>query len=73
MLVSTIVHPNAKKPRVEKDLLGTLHVYVSAPPLEGKANLAVIESLAKFFKVNKGKVVLLRGEKSKHKQFEILI
>lgn len=73
MQISIIAHPNAKKPRIEKDLLGTLHVYVNAPPLEGKANMAVIESLAKFFKVNKGKVILLRGEKSKNKQFEILI
>jgi uncharacterized protein YggU (UPF0235/DUF167 family) len=37
MQVTVIVHPNSKKPRIDTDLLGTLHIYVSAPPLEGKA------------------------------------
>lgn len=72
MRVNVIAHVNAKKPRVEKDLLDTLHVYVNQPPLEGKANRAIIESLAHFFKVNKNNVILISGEKSKNKIFEIL-
>jgi uncharacterized protein (TIGR00251 family) len=71
MQVNIIAHPNAKKPRVEKDLLGTLHVYVSEPPLEGKANKAVVEALADHFKVKKNQVMLVSGEKSKNKVFEI--
>lgn len=71
MKTSVIVHPNSKKPRIEKDLLGETHIYVSAPPLEGKANREVIESLAKHYAVNKNKVILLGGEKSKRKVFEI--
>lgn len=71
MLISIITHPNSKKPRVEEDLLGTLHVYVSAPPLEGKANIAVIESLARHFGVKKSAVTLLSGHTSKHKRFDI--
>ncbi|GEM_PF-3189482 len=39
--------------------------------LEGKANKAVIESLAKFLKVKKSGIILIRGEKSKNKVFEI--
>ncbi len=72
MKISVIAHPNAKKPRVEKDLLNALHVYVSQPPLEGKANKAVIEALAAHFHVKKSNVLLLSGEKSKNKLFEIL-
>lgn len=71
MKVTVFVHPNSKKPRIDKDLLGSLHVYVNQPPLEGKANKAVIEALAEHFKVSKSKVQLLRGEKSKQKTFEI--
>lgn len=71
MKLSVIAHPNAKNPRIETDLLGTLHVYVHAPPLEGKANRAVTEALAIHFKTKKGNVTLLRGEKSKQKVFEI--
>lgn len=71
MKLGVIVHPNSKKPRVEKDLLGETHVYVSAPPLEGKANKEVIESLSKYFGTSKGKIILVRGNKSKIKVFEI--
>ncbi len=73
MRISVIAHPNAKRPRIEKDLLDTLHVYVNQPPLEGKANSAVIESLADYFKVKRNKVLLVSGHKSKAKVFEIMI
>lgn len=72
MKIKIIVHPNSKNPRVEKDLLETLHVYVSDPPLEGKANRSVIDSLSKYFKVKRSCVLLMSGEKSKNKVFEIL-
>jgi uncharacterized protein (TIGR00251 family) len=71
MKISVIVHPNSKNPRIEEDLMEVLHVYVNAPPLEGKANKAVIEALVKHFKTKKRKVILMRGEKSKNKVFEI--
>jgi len=69
--IGIIAHPNSKRPRVEKDLLETLHVYVNEPPLEGKANRAVIEALTKYFKVKRNDIILLTGEKSKNKLFEI--
>ena len=72
MKIEVMVHPNSKNPRVEKDLIGMIHIYVNAPPLEGKANKAVIKSLAKFLKVKKSGIILIRGEKSKNKIFEIL-
>jgi hypothetical protein len=71
MKIEVIAHPNSKRPRVEKDLLGTFHIYVNQPALEGKANLAVIEALAGYFKVKKYEIRLIRGEKSKQKIFEI--
>ena len=71
MKIEVVVHPNSKNQRVEKDLTGMIHVYVNAPPLGGKANKAVIESLANFLKVRKSKIILIRGEKSKNKVFEI--
>jgi hypothetical protein len=71
MRVSVVTHPNSKKPRIEKDLLENIHIYVSEPPLEGKANKAVVEAIAQYFKVKKKNVVLFAGHKSKHKLFEI--
>lgn len=72
MKITIIAHPNARKPRVEKDLLNTLHIYVKEPPLEGKANKAVIEALADYFHTKKSQVFLLSGEKSKNKLFDII-
>lgn len=71
MRITVNVHPNSKRARIEKDLLGTLHVYVSQPPLEGKANKAVIEALAKHFKTKKSSIYLISGTKSKSKVFEV--
>ncbi len=73
MKVAIMAHPNAKQPRIEKDLLGTLHVYVNAPPLGGKANRAVAEALAQHFNVKKSQVELVSGAKSKNKTFEIIL
>lgn len=71
MRISVVVHPNSKKASIEKDLLGMLHVRVREPPLGGKANKAVIEALANYFKTKKARVFLLSGLKSKNKVFEI--
>lgn len=73
MKISVIVHPNAKKVRIEKDLLDNLHVYVNAPPLEGKANRATILALADYFKTAKSNIKLISGAKSKYKLFEVVI
>lgn len=71
MTVAVIAHPNAKRPRVEKDLLGEIHVYVNEPPLEGRANNAIANALSKYFGVKRSDVILVSGEKSKNKVFEI--
>ncbi|MCL5970714.1 MAG: DUF167 domain-containing protein [Patescibacteria group bacterium] len=72
MKITVIAHPNAKRTKVEKDLLGQIHVYINQPPLEGKANKAVTEALAEHFSVRKSNVVMISGEKSKNKFFEII-
>lgn len=71
MKLAVFVHPNSKKPRVEKGLLGSLHIYVSALPLEGRANQAVAKALAEHLGVAKSRVVLVKGAKAKQKVFEI--
>lgn len=72
MRISIITHPNAKRPRVEKDLLGEIHVYVSEPPIDGRANNAIINALAEYFKTKRSNIILISGEKSKNKLFKIL-
>ena len=40
---------------------------VTAPPVENKANKAVIEYLSKYFKIPKTSITVLKGETSKEK------
>ena len=54
---------NASKDRV-KDGDGFLKVYVTAQREKGKANKQVIKLLARHFKVGKGNLEIIKGEKS---------
>jgi len=66
------VHVHARANRNEiVEVGGDTHVYVTAPPLENKANRAVQEMLAKHYNVSKSRVTLTRGAKSPIKTFEI--
>ena len=65
MKLSIVVHPNAKKPKVIVDAIGTVQIYVKESPFHGKANEAVREAVASYFHTKKGSVTLLHGEKSK--------
>ena len=71
MRISVIAHPNSRRPRIEKDLLNMLHVYVKEPPLEGQANEATIAALSDYFHTKKNNIALVAGAKSKTKIFEI--
>jgi uncharacterized protein len=71
MKITIFAHPNSKKSGVEMDLFGSLHIYVKEPPLEGRANLAVKKALAEHLNLPKSQIILIRGEKSKQKTFEI--
>ncbi len=65
------VKTNAKKNAVEQAADGSLRVFVKAPPQEGRANKAVIETLAAHFKVSKARVAIMGGRTSKRKIVEI--
>ncbi len=69
-IVEIKVITNARKNEViqEGDIL---KVRVTAPPIEGRANQAVIELLADYFAVTKSTVRIIKGEKSKNKVVEI--
>jgi|YelNatPaOPRAMG01_1025707.scaffolds.fasta_scaffold62631_2 uncharacterized protein (TIGR00251 family) len=69
-IVKVRVVPNAGKDCVAEEG-GELKVYVRAPPVEGKANKAVVEILADYFKVKRSAVRMIKGEASREKVFEI--
>lgn len=60
------VSPHAKQSKiVESD--GVLHVYTNVAPEKGRANDAVIELLADYFKVPKSKITISKGLASRNK------
>jgi uncharacterized protein len=71
MKLSVVVKANSKVEKVERVDQKTVKVWVHAPPVEGKANEAVITILAKEFGVAKSKVTILKGDKGKNKVVEI--
>lgn len=60
------VIPNAKKSEIieERELL---KVHVTATPVDGKANKALIELIADYFNTRKSAVKILKGERSREK------
>lgn len=71
MKIQITVKPNAKRNFVEKRADGVYRVSVKAPPVDGKANAAVVETLAAFFKVPKSSIDIFRGASSKRKWVKI--
>jgi len=72
MRYSIFVKPGSKKgPLVEADVDGSLIVYVRDRAVEGKANIAVCELIAKHFGVSKTSVTVVRGHASRHKIIEV--
>ena len=63
--------PNARKVSVEPEALGKYKVYVQAPAVDGKANKALLDVLAAYFKLRKGCFEIIRGERSRNKIIRI--
>ena len=59
--------PRAGKNEVAGVQAGALRVRLTAPPVEGAANAALIEFIADRLKVRKSAVSIVSGEKSRNK------
>ena len=66
MQIAVKVIPNAKQNKIVEEN-GRFKVYLTAPPVDGKANKALIEFLAENFKIKKSQVKIIRGEKGREK------
>lgn len=72
MIIQITVKPGAKKKEVLRQQDGSFKVLVKERAIEGRANEAVREVVAEYFKISKSKVIFLRGMKSKFKRLEII-
>jgi uncharacterized protein YggU (UPF0235/DUF167 family) len=66
-LLSVRVHPSARRAKVEKLGPREYKVHVTAPPEQGRANRAVLESLAAHLGLPVSRLRLVRGAASRIK------
>jgi uncharacterized protein (TIGR00251 family) len=71
LTVSVRVQPNAPRSRIVKFRDGVLYVRLAAPPVEGKANEALIRHLSDVFDVAKSSVSIEKGLNSRNKTVAI--
>ena len=60
------ISPNSKKNEIIKSE-AEVKIKITAQPIDGKANKALIEYLSKEFKIPKTAIQILKGETSKEK------
>lgn len=64
--------PNAKEEKVEKIDENNFVVSVKEPPIKGKANDAIRNALAIYFKTGSASVKIISGFSSRNKIIEII-
>jgi uncharacterized protein (TIGR00251 family) len=69
--ISVTVKPNAKSTAVRKLTETEYRVTLHAPAQDGKANRALIELLADYFRVPKSAITIVRGEFARNKLVKI--
>ncbi len=65
------VQPRASRSAIAGTMGDAIKLAITAPPVDGKANLAVVEYLADLFRVAKSSVVILSGETGRNKLIAI--
>lgn len=70
--ISVKVKPGSRQESLEQSPDGTWLAKVKAPPVDGKANKALIELVAERFGVSKSKVVIKSGAGARLKLVQIV-
>ena len=70
-LVQLVIRSGAKETRGNGELDGRLKLSIKAPPIEGRANQAIVQAIALAAGIPTSRVKLVSGAKSKHKSLVI--
>lgn len=65
------VQPRASRDEIAGEWEGALRVRLQAPPVDDRANEALIEFLARILKISRSAVRILSGERSRTKRVEL--
>jgi len=66
------VHPRAKKNAITGEVGDALKLSLTTPPIEGRANNACVEFLAKLLKVPRSSVTIASGQTSRNKVIRVV-
>jgi len=69
--IAVRVTPKASRNKITQGDDGTVRAYVTVPPADGKANIAVQGLLAKALGVPKARLTLAKGQKARDKIFMV--
>ena len=71
VILSLLVQPRASKNEIIGAVEGSLKIRLTSPPVEGAANKLCCEFIAKTCGVPKRDVIIVSGEKSRHKRVKV--
>ena len=71
VIIRLYIQPGAKQHEVVGLVGEELKIKLATPPIEGRANTALIKYLAQHFRVPQSAVQIKSGHKSRHKRVEI--
>ena len=70
-IIALHCQPGAKKTEVQGEHDGRLKLRLAAPPVEGKANEALIQWLSKTLEIRRANIELLAGDLSRLKRVRV--
>jgi len=73
MLIRVYVTPNAREARVVKVSDDYFEVRVDEMAVGGRANKRLLEILAEHFKIQKSRISILKGTKTRNKLVQVIL
>jgi len=70
-ILKVYLQPKSSKNEIVGPYRDGIKVKVTAPPIEGKANKALIQFLAKEWKLSPSRIEILKGQHSREKTLKI--
>ena len=71
VLINIRVVPRASKNEISGEMDGAIKIRLQSPPVDGKANKALIDFLSELLGVSKSSVAILSGETSRNKRVHV--
>lgn len=65
------IHPRARKDAITGEIGDALKISLTAPPVEGRANQALVKFLAELLNVTRSSVKIVAGQNSRSKVISV--